>query len=109
MAIAQKPLLMDGLSNIEKANLAQMALMPGYLVLEKLMEAACDESRIAINDVNPEDPGYVDVLKARQQYSRAINKFSVLVLRSIKWHTDSVAVEDQKQELEALERIESQD
>ena len=106
---SERPLLMDGLSNIEKANLAQMALMPGFVVLQKLMESACSESRIAINDVNPEDPGYDQVLRARQQFSRAVNKFSVLVLRSIKWHTDSVALEESQQESETLARIESQE
>ena len=83
--------------------------MPGYAVLQRLMDAACNESRIAINDVNPEDPGYDQVLRARQQFSRAVNKFSVLVLRSIDWHKKSAAAIEGEQQLEIQEKIESQE
>jgi hypothetical protein len=104
----EKPLLMDELTLPEKVMLGQLSLSPGYQVLVKMMEAACENSRLAINDVNPEEPGYVEVLKARQQYSRAVNKFCVLVLRSIDYHKDHGIAEEQQKELEVRQTIESQ-
>lgn len=103
----EKPLLMDGLTLPEKVILGQMSLTPGYQILIKMMEAACENSRLEINDVNPEEPGYVEVLKARQQYSRAINKFCVLVLRSVEYHKAHGVAEEQQKELEVLKTIES--
>jgi hypothetical protein len=100
-----KPLLIDGLSLPEKIMLGQTSLTPGFQILIKLMEAACDDSRVAINDVNPEDPGYEQVLKARQQYSRAINKFSALVLKSVHYHTEYGIAEERQKELEALQVV----
>lgn len=105
MSQKEMPLLIDGLSLPEKVSLGQMSLAPGFLILIKLMDAACEESRVSINDVNPEDPGYEHVLKARQQYSRAINKFSSLVLRSIEYHKQHGVAEEQQQELEAAQLI----
>jgi len=99
----EKPLLIDGLTLPEKVMLGQTSLTPGYAILIKLMEAACHDSRIAINDVNPEDSEYEHVLKAKQQYSRAINKFSTLVLRSVEYHTQHGIAEEQQKEQEALE------
>jgi len=101
----EKPLLMDSLSLPEKVVLGQMSLTPGYKILIKLMEAACEDSRLAINDVNPEEPGYVEVLKARQQFSRAVNKFCVLLLRSVDYHKDHGIAEEQQKEAEALSVI----
>ena len=106
---SERPLLMDELNLVDKINLAQTSLTPGYPVLQKLMEAACAESRIAINDVNPEEPGYDQVLRARQQYSRAINKFCVLVLRSVEWHKQSAAAVEGQKESEIQAAIESQE
>ena len=103
----EKPLLMDGLTLPEKVILGQMSLTPGYQVLVKLMESACEDSRLAINDVNPEEPGYVEVLKARQQFSRAVNKFCVLLLRSVEYHKAHGVAEEQQKELEVLKTIES--
>ena len=96
-----KPLLMDKLTLPEKVMLGQTFLTPGFSVVIKLMEAACDESRIAINDVNPEDENYEQILKARQQYSRSINKFSALVLRSIEHHMEYGLAEEKQKELDA--------
>ena len=106
---APKPLLQDGLTSAEKAMLGQTVLTPGYKILVKLMESACVESRIAINDVNPEDDGYEQILKARQQYSRAVNKFTALVLRSVEHHVAWGAAEEQQKELEVLKTIKSND
>src|ERR1035437_9370081 len=98
--VTPKPLLQDRLTSAEKAMLGQTALTPGYKVIIKLMDSACEESRVSINDVNPEDENYEQVLKARQQYSRAINKFSALVLRSVEHHVAWGAAEEQQKEME---------
>ena len=103
----EKPLLMDGLTLPEKVMLGQMSLTPGYQILIKMMEAAREESMLAINDVNPEEPGYVEVLKAKQQFSRAVNKFCVLVLRSVDYHKAHGISEEQQKELEVLNTIQS--
>jgi hypothetical protein len=100
-----KPLLIDGLTLPEKVMLGQTSLTPGFAIMVKLMEAACDESRVAINDVNPEDENYDHVLRARQQYSRAINKFSTLVLRSVEYHTQHGIAEEQQKDQEAAQSI----
>ncbi|SRR6266550_3236180 len=108
MAQKEMPLLIDGLTLPEKVALGQTSLTPGYPVLIKLMNAACEDSRVLINDVNPEDPGYEHVLKARQQYSRAINKFSSLVLRSVEYHRQHGIAEEQSKEQEVLDAARQQ-
>jgi hypothetical protein len=102
------PLLMDALTLPEKVMLGQTSLTPGYKILIKLMESACEDSRLAINDVNPEEPGYIEVLKARQQYSRAVNKFCVLLLRSVDYHKAHGIAEEQQKESEVRSVIELQ-
>ena len=96
------PLLIDGLTLPEKIMLGQTSLTPGFAVLIKLMDAACTDSRMLINDANPEDPDYEQILKARQQYSRAINRFASLVLKSVKYHTQNGVLEEQQKEQDAL-------
>jgi hypothetical protein len=98
----EKPILIDGLTLPEKVMLGQTSLTPGFVILVKLMDACCEDSRVAINDVNPEEENYEQILKARQQYSRAVNKFSALVLRSVEYHTQCGVAEEQEQEATQL-------
>jgi hypothetical protein len=103
-----KPLLMDGLTLPQKVMLGQTSLTPGFAVLISLMQAACEESRVATNDANPEDENYNQIVVARQQYSRNINKFCALVLRSVEYHTQHGIAEEQQREQEAQEAVRQQ-
>lgn len=100
-----KPILIDGLTLPQKVKLAQTRHSPGWEIVEMLMESACEDSRIAVNDVDPEDEEYERILKARQQWSRDINKFSVLLLRSIEYHIANGASEEMAAELEVLKTM----
>lgn len=96
-----KPLLMDGLTLPEKVKLGQTFLTPGYSILVKLMESACRTATEDVIKLNPEDENYDHVLKARQQYSRAVNKFCILVLRSVEYHVDAGMAEERGRQSEA--------
>jgi hypothetical protein len=101
----EKPILIDGLTLPEKVMLGQTSLTPGFAILVRLMDACCEDSRIATNDVNPEDENYNQIVIARQQYSRNINKFCALVLRSVEYHTQHGIAEEQQKDQEAAQSI----
>lgn len=100
-----KPILMDELNVADRTKLAQTVLTPGWSVVIRMIESVCDDSRVAINDVDPEEENYEHVLKAVQQYSRAVNKMSALLLKSIEWHVAQGIVEEAETDERILERV----
>ncbi len=102
---APKPILMNELTLPQKVMLGQTSLTPGFQVIVMMIEAACqDATRDAIK-VDPEDPAYDQILKARQQYARTANKFSTLLLKSIEYHTEHGIAEERQLELDAAQLI----
>ena len=104
---APKPLLMDELSLPDKVMLGQTSLTPGYKVLIRMIEAGCKKATEDTIKADPEDVNYDQILRARQQYSRAVNRFSTLLLKSVEYHMEHGAAEEQQKELEVLKTIKS--
>lgn len=82
----QIPLLMEELTPIEALSLAGLKQYPGYLVLEKMMMAACKRASDDAIRVNPAEEGYLRKLAALQGRARERSEFSLLILESIDWH-----------------------
>jgi hypothetical protein len=101
----QKPLLIDSLTLPEKVMLGQTSLTPGYQVLVKMIEAGCSKATEDTIKADPEDVNYDQILKARQQYSRAVNRFSTLLLKSVEYHTEHGIAEEQQKEQESLQEV----
>lgn len=96
--MAQRPLLMEELTSIEALSLAGLKQYPGFLVLEKLMMAACKRATDDAIRVDPAEDGYTRKLVALQGRARERSEFCLLILQSIDWHEASV----QKTEEEEL-------
>lgn len=105
MAEQPKPLLMDKLTIVQEVMLGQTSLSPGYQILIMIMEEACRLATESTIKTDPEDPNYKQILESRQQYARAVNKFSSLVLNSVEWHINRAAAEQAEEEIEALAAI----
>lgn len=82
-----QPLLSDGLSEAKRVALASLKQHPGFAVLEELFMAACSAANEDVIKLSPEDEGYERKLKARQMKARERNEFSLLVLKSVEYHT----------------------
>lgn len=81
------PLLMEvnDLTPVERVNLAQLKLHPGFVVLEKLFMAACKNATDAVVKLDPSEEGFERKLKALQQKARERNDFCMLILASVEW------------------------
>lgn len=90
------PLLANELTEAQKVSLASIKQHPGYAVMELLFMSACKRATEDVIKIDPQDEGYERKLKALQSRARERNEFSLLVLRSIDWHVESVA--SQKEE-----------
>jgi hypothetical protein len=91
-----RPLLMDELNPVEKANLSALKALPGYAVLEKLLMAACRKATEEAIAVNPADDGYLQKLSALQSRARERNEFSLLILQSVEYHTQAEVPEEEE-------------
>lgn len=106
MAEKEKPLLMNELTLGEKIALAQVAGLPGFEVVVKLIESGCNRAVASTINLSPEDANYKQILEARHQYSHAVNAFTRLVRDSINYHIQYGAVElaQEQTEKEAVEK-----
>ncbi len=104
---APKPILQDGLNLAQKSMLAQMASTPGYEILIMLIEAMCTDATNQTVKADPEDPNYDQVIKARHQYARAVNKSSTLLLKSVEYHIENAIAEEAQAQIDAIEAAEA--
>lgn len=84
--VIQQPILGDKLTIPEQVTLASMTHHPGFKILVKMFEAACEDATQEVLRVDPEEQNYERVLAARQQCSRSTHQFSRRVLDSIQYH-----------------------
>lgn len=80
------PLLIDDLQLVEKLSLASLSQQPGFIVLVKVLNAACAKATKDAIQLNPIDEGYDRKIKALHTRARDFNEFSSLVLDSIAYH-----------------------
>jgi len=94
------PLLSDELTEAQKVLLLGLKQHPGYLVFELMLGAACKRATEDVIKLDPIEEGYERKLKALQSKARERNEFSLLVLKSIDWHSQGVAIEKREQKEE---------
>lgn len=87
------PLLTEGMTEAKRVALASLKQHPGFSVLEELHMSACDRANRDVIKLDPTEEGYERKLKALQQRARERNEFSLLILRSIEYHTMVLASE----------------
>lgn len=92
-----KMLLRDELTDIEKAELANMTLHPGFAVLQRMMAEHCKLSTEEVIKLNPMLDGYERKLALLQTTARATNDFCSSVLASIAVLRNA-SLEDQQEE-----------
>jgi hypothetical protein len=98
-----KMLLRDELTDVEKAELANMTLHPGFQVLKRMMAEHCQNTTEAVIKLDPMVDGYERKLALLQITSRATNDFCSSVLRSISvLRNDSVEQQQEEAAMSAL-------
>ena len=84
-------LLCDGnLSLDEKTYLARLSLDPGFVVLRKLMENACEKATAEVIKLDPVTDNYDKRLAALQWTARAKNSFATDLIASIMAYAQSI-------------------
>ena len=83
----------------EQAALSSLAYLPGFPILKRLMEEACEQATAEVIKVDPKEPNYDAVLKSMQQEARATHRFSANLLKSIELHKQATAIQKAQEEL----------
>lgn len=99
---------------VERAQLLNMTLHPGYKILRLMMDQACDLATAAVIKLNPSSTdNYKEKLVDLQLIARATNDFCSSLVKSIEAHErigglERVEEEDMKVVLEQVEVLRSQ-
>jgi hypothetical protein len=88
--MAQQPLLMNDLTDIQRASLASLVQQPGWAVVELMHMDACKRATEAVIKLDPEEADHRRKLELRQLKARERNEFSGLILNSVQYHIDAV-------------------
>lgn len=92
------PLMYEGLSSQQRADLARLIEAPGWAVVKLLLDDACSKTLQAIIKVNPEDVQYDEKVKARQLVSRVTNDVCATLLKSVVMHSERAVIEKRIEE-----------
>lgn len=101
VSVEQKtePLLREELTPIERAHLYQVVMLPGFKVILKLANAACQRFNDNVIKLNPETQDFKDKVTIRQLEAWTASKYCSDLFKSMEWHTQQVsAVEKQEDE-----------
>jgi hypothetical protein len=110
-----EPLLYDKteLTHQERFDLAVVLETPGFAVIKKLFEAACQQKLGAIIKLNPEDVNYDSLVKSRSLVSRTTNEVCAAMIKSIVMHAQTARIDEEvekaRKALEAGETAEGED
>lgn len=91
------PLLLEELTEVEQLNLAGLTQHPGYPALEKLLMAACRRATEDFTKLDPSADGYEKKLVYHQWKAKERSEFSMLVLKSILYHTKITEIRKEEQ------------
>src|SRR6266446_6256018 len=98
----ERKVLGEGMSFEERIALAQLTTQPGWKILVRLMAESCRRATEEVIKLNPGVERYPEQLAGLQTTARAMNKFSVEVLDSVKLHQRTAVDEAQKRENPSL-------
>jgi hypothetical protein len=73
----------DNLTTEERLYLGQMTMMPGWLVLKKMIEEECLGVTGDIAKLEPENEKYSEILERLALGSRYVNSFAVNLIKSV--------------------------
>src|ERR1700677_1547602 len=110
-----EPLLYDKteLTHQERFDLAVVLDTPGFAVIKKLFEAACQQKLAAIIKLNPEEPNYDSLVKSRSLVSRTNNEVCAALIKSIAMHAQVARIDEEvekaRKALEAGETTEGEE
>lgn len=101
---AERTILAPDLSQAEQAMLAQVALLPGWKILVKILNDAGVRAMQDIVKLDPESEDYERVAVERQRRARYFSEFNGLIVDSVSAHTKAVRqlnTVDQAEEVDA--------
>lgn len=87
-----------GLAPAKQVALAGLKQHAGYAVLEELFMAACNKANKDVIGLDPAEEGYDQKVKAFQARARERNEFSLLILKSVEWHSMAVRVQQSNED-----------
>lgn len=90
----------NGISKEDMQYLSGMAKHPGYIILKKLMENACQQSVVKMVKLKPEDADYDRLLKVYQTESHVINDVCSTVVKSIAKYVKVIEDDEKAQEIQ---------
>lgn len=99
------PLLRDELSGSERTSLAYLKSTPGYQVLIKLLNSACEKATADAIKTSPEEENYLQILAYRQQRARTFSELASSIFKSIDWHTKQIVISEKNQDEEAVDAV----
>ena len=97
-----RKVLGENLTFEERLSLAQLVNQPGWKILVRLMAESCRRATEEVIKLDPGTERYDQRLTGLQTTARAMNKFSVEVLDSVKLHQRTAVQEAQQRENPAL-------
>jgi hypothetical protein len=102
MSDESRTVLGEALTFEERLSLAQLVNQPGWKVLVRLMGESCRRATEDVIKLKPTVERYLEQLGGLQTTARAMNKFSVEVLDSVKLHQRTAVAEAQQRETPEL-------
>lgn len=93
------------LTPVERGYLNQLASMPGFKILQRMLDEASDQSAREVIKLKPTDPDYLRKLQALQYTARAINSFAAALLKSIEMHCKAADLEAAMQKEENEQKV----
>src|SRR5208282_1587638 len=99
----------DKLSQEKRLLLGQMSVTAAWIVLKDMMEEACLEATKAVMKVDPMADKYPELLQRAQMEARAMNDFSVSIIKSVERQVKvGQYIHDKQNPLEAIARDKNQ-
>lgn len=93
-------LLREELNLVERTQLGNFTLHPGFEILKRMMAAACTQATERVIKIDPMSDGYERKLAAAQNAARSTNEFCAALLKSLQVHVEAGVKETQQQEEE---------
>jgi hypothetical protein len=100
-------LLLDDLNPLDRAHVAALTMQPGWAVVVKMFEQACQIAITQVILLSPEDANYNQKLANAQINARATNDFCASILKSIAAHCAAMGEEREaeKEEIENAKKV----
>ena len=94
--------LLSDLTPLDRAHVAALTMQPGWAIVVKMFEEACQIATVKVIQIKPEDANYKQNLANAQINARATNDFCSSVLKSVAAHCKAVG-DERQEEREAIE------